>query len=342
MTVGRGPNGPLLPIAAKSNFRVFSMLLLSVLLGVATAGAEDSEVYLRSLTIHKTHEKGWNGRKPEVYVACDDDGRDDIDLHEVKHTETPYKWGPVDKAITHLGTGQCRRCRLRERDTFDPDDTFGELRLCFANFSRPEGIYEAAVAGEFDAKFQCLGCVAPDEPTVSASTFASAGGANSSSAASESSQSSHSHSHREIGVQVSSNDSATSSSSSASAPGIELSATATTASAGGPSTELAGAAPAHSARHHEAKVGSAIAAGLLCVMVGVVAGIVAYRLHQAQKHRREEERMRELDAILGDPTVDFEQMAAQDGKALGWNFSRLWRTGQQMWTRVPEKAEMSP
>lgn len=138
--------------------------LLMFLSLVCHLGVVDSyQVYLRELTIYKTHERGFIDNKPEVYMTCKDSGLDTVPLKNVRKTGVLYSYGEEDVPVAHLDPQTCRDCTLKEEDLITSDDTFGTITICESEFEA-SGRVRKSVQDEFDAVFECKACVPPPPP----------------------------------------------------------------------------------------------------------------------------------------------------------------------------------
>lgn len=140
----------------------FSFLLLTTLVVCVNCW----EVYLRELTVFKSHESALVDDNPEPYISCDDD-RPRVNLYGVHDVNKTYTFDSEEIPVTHLHKDECVVCTLKEADFFDADDTFGAMKLCSANFG-PSGRSEVTVPGEFHAVFDCEECkttstIGPDQ-----------------------------------------------------------------------------------------------------------------------------------------------------------------------------------
>jgi len=131
---------------------VFSLLLLTTVV----VGVNCWEVYLRELTVYKSHESALVDNSPELYISCDDD-RPHVDLQEVRDVNKTYTFDSEEIPVTHLNKDECVVCTLKEEDFFDSDDTYGPMKLCSANFGT-SGRSEVTVPLEFHAVFGCEEC----------------------------------------------------------------------------------------------------------------------------------------------------------------------------------------
>lgn len=69
-------------------------------------------------------------------------------------------------------------------------------------------------------------------------------------------------------------------------------------------------------------------------LFGLIFGGVSYRYYLIVRNRTEEERLKEFEAILGDPDVDFEEMVEQDQKAFNLNFWKHIQWHPKKWSKV--------
>lgn len=69
-------------------------------------------------------------------------------------------------------------------------------------------------------------------------------------------------------------------------------------------------------------------------LFGLIFGGVSYRYYLVVRERTEEERLKEFEAILGDPDVDFDEMVEQDQKAFNLNFWRHIQWHPKKWSKV--------
>lgn len=119
--------------------------------------AQGMEVYLREITIYKTHESEALDNPPEVYFSCMDD-REPIMLRKVTEINKKYIYDQEERSITHLNETQCISCKLKEYDFLDADDEYGTIEICEESLRR--GASEVKVDGEFVVLFDCPHCEA--------------------------------------------------------------------------------------------------------------------------------------------------------------------------------------
>eukprot|EP00210_Caulerpa_lentillifera_P004740 g4524.t1 len=113
------------------------------------------EVYLRELTVFKSHENSVLDSTPEPYLACDNRPR--VNLYQVRKVNETYKFDSEQIPVTHLANKECVICTLKEDDIFSSDDVYGAMKLCTSNFA-PSGRSEVTVPNEFHAVFDCPQC----------------------------------------------------------------------------------------------------------------------------------------------------------------------------------------
>lgn len=133
--------------------------------------AAGHQIYLKKITIHKSHERLWD-RNPEVKIRCEGDGIQWKSLERVRDVGQEYGYGKEVLAVTHVDEDQCRNCTLIDKDLLSGDDTFGTIELCHSDFTET-GKASKSVEGEFDAQFACPGCV-PIPPALPVYITASA------------------------------------------------------------------------------------------------------------------------------------------------------------------------
>jgi len=98
--------------------------------------------------------------------------------------------------------------------------------------------------------------------------------------------------------------------------------------------------PSESTSRHRSAVVPIVIVLLMCsLLAGVVAGALLYRSHQARMKRKEEEEMREVEAILGNIDVDFEQIMLEDKKAKNWDWKSLLNWRPKQWNKLPDEQE---
>ncbi|GMH36523.1 hypothetical protein BSKO_04391 [Bryopsis sp. KO-2023] len=248
------------------------------------------QVYLREITVHKSHEGGLFDKTPEVYLECSGTGNGDkIDLPTVKKIDEKYEFGEEDVAATHVDKGACRSCKLREKDgLLSSDDTFGDLEICEEDFE-PDGQISVSVEDEFDAVFECMACL-PPPPSPSPPPP----------------------------------------SKPPAPPKIVYLSSPKSKEFNEVDVRKAG-----SPKLWQSPWFVALLVGL--TLFGLIFGGVSYRWYLIMRANAEDERMREVEAILGDPEVDFEEMVENDQKAFNLNFWRHIQLRPKAWTKIGTK-----
>ncbi|KMT06176.1 hypothetical protein BVRB_7g162490 [Beta vulgaris subsp. vulgaris] len=132
------------------------VLLFTIFLSCFSGILSAAEVTLQSIQIHQTHE--WLRQRPTIYFHCK--GENKTFLPDVKKANTLYtfkgeeSWQP----LTEFVSKKCKRCGLYEKDILT-DDRFDEWEFCPSDFTAPDGTYNRAKEGEFNASFACSTCV---------------------------------------------------------------------------------------------------------------------------------------------------------------------------------------
>lgn len=236
-----------------------------------------SAVYLRELTIYTPHERKFFGfqDKPKVYLECQDDGNDSkLMLKSVNKVNVPYGFGEEEHWVTHVEVNDCRKCSIMEQDEFTKDDVFGEFTLCHKEFEIT-GRVPRSKEGEFDAVFECKGCVPLPPPDTKI---------------------------------------------------VYVEAQAST------ETIRKSSIVDKTDRIWQSPWFVIMLVGM--TLFGLIFGGVSYRYYLIVRERTEEERLKEFEAILGDPDVDFDEMVEQDQKAFNLNFWKHIQWHPKKWIKV--------
>lgn len=310
------------------------MLGLALLLCLACCGGCSAfEVYLRRLEIHQTHEQPLIDAKPEVYLSCLDDGRDKVELPGVTEVNKPYAFDAGHRPVTFVERGQCRECRLKEADPLSPDDYFGNINVCEADF-RETGLRNYTVPDQYDAQLQCIQCIRKPQPQETPSPPSPSPKSLPRKAAKQ---------HEPVASAKPPKSGPPANAKNVSEDGRSASEAGLKASDNGPWESVSELTEDSEFELDDSGVRSwvpiALAVVLAAMSVGLLCGAVMYRLYSKTREQMEEERMAEFEAILGDPGVDFEGFVEEDSRAFegklgafrfwGWR-PRLWNRGQEI------------
>eukprot|EP00892_Ulva_mutabilis_P010294 jgi/Ulvmu1/7637/UM038_0064.1 len=130
----------------------------SVLFGTifSSVHVQGNEVYLKSITIFKTHDT-WVD--PRIYFTCKDDDREKAYL-KVSKTNRTYDVPEESVALTHITSDLCRsQCAIYDEDLIGSDDLFGQFfAVCDGQFNSETHIATITVPGEVTLELYCPEC----------------------------------------------------------------------------------------------------------------------------------------------------------------------------------------